>query len=104
MIKQNIIGIGVFLIVGLLCYQFIVIPWKAETKKREIEKYSDCIRSGLTERVMNHKIKKWIGSTEDQFEDIAVCNECRKKLGIADTREMMEIGDKVRYEYYNGAR
>jgi len=106
MIKKNItiLSIGVFLIVGLLCYQFIIVPIMASIKKATIEKYSDCIIEGLTERVMKHKIIKWIGSTDDQFEDIKVCDECRKKLGIPGTREWFEIGDKVRYEYYDGRR
>lgn len=100
----NIIGAGVFLIASLLFYQIIVIPWMAEIKKQKIEKYSDCITSGLRGRVMSNKIKKWIGSAEDQYEDIVICDECRKKIGIASTREMMEIGDKVRYEFYDGKR
>jgi intein-encoded DNA endonuclease-like protein len=73
----------------------------ASMKKATIEKYSDCITEGLTERVMSHKIIKWIGSTDDQFEDIKVCDECRKKLGIPEDREWLDLGDKVRYEYYN---
>lgn len=97
----TILSRGVFLIVGLVCYQFIIVPIMASMKKATIEKYSDCIMEGLRERIMNHKIIKWIGSTEDQFEDIKVCDECRKKLGIPEIREWLEIGDKVRHEYYN---
>jgi hypothetical protein len=103
MIKKNIsiLSIGVFLIVGLLSYQFIIVPVMASIKKATIEKYSDCIIEGLRERVMKNKIIKWIGSTDDQFEDIKVCDECRKKLGIPEAREWFEIGDKVRHDYYN---
>lgn len=73
----------------------------ASMKKAAIEKYSDCITEGLRERVMNNKIINWIGSGDDQFEDMKVCDECRKKLGIPETREWLEISDKARYEYYN---
>jgi len=89
------------IIIGLLFYQFIVVPAKADAKKRLIEKFTDCVSDGLRERVMNHKIIKWIGSTHDQFEDMKICDECMNKLGITPTREMMEIGDQTRFKYYN---
>ncbi len=89
------------LITGLLLYHFVVIPTHLYFKKLTIEKYSDCITEGVSQRVYDDKIINWIGSNEDQLEDMKVCYMCMEKLNIAETREMLEVCDYVRGKYYN---